>query len=489
MTIRHFVFLILCLAFSQNIYTQADTLNLDLVQVVVMAETGSPQAQIAETRLSNNYWRNQSFLADYKPQFTLTGNLPNFNRTIDPITLPDGGISFISRSIMNNNMGISLGQSIPQTGGRISATTGIRRIDIFNENAETISSYLSNPISINFIQPILGFNQMKWDRMISPLEYEEAKRGYNEEKAGIAYQATVRFFNVLIAQLNVEAAFKNKANADTLYQISESRYQVGKIAETELLQIELNARNAEADLVNSQFNLENSSEELRNFLGIQTATWFQLTPPFELPNYDVDAQLALDYARKYRSATVEFQRRVLEADQIIAQAKGETGFRADLFISFGLSQTSDKLGQSFQNLIDQEQVQVGITVPIADWGKTKARLAIADSNSELIRRQVEQDEVNFDREIIIKVQQFKQVRQQALLAQRSYDIALKRLDITRKRYRIGKIDVTDLNLAINEEANSRRTYINALRSFWEATYDLRRITLYDFENGRALIRE
>lgn len=481
--------IVLALLFSFFGYSQKDTMRLQLQEVVRMAETGSPDAQIAETQLNNNFWRYQSFLANYKPQINFEATLPNLNRSIEAITLPDGSDIFLSRSLMRNNVGITLQQDIALTGGRVFASTGLQRIDIFKTDGNPGSlSYLSSPISIGLIQPLLGFNQLKWDKQIEPLRYEEASRGYSEDQADIAFEAASRFFDVLIAQLNVEAAIRDKANADTLYQISNSRFEVGNIAETELLQIELNARNAETNLAQSRFDLQNSTEQLRNFLGIRTATTFQLVPPYELPDYIVNPDLALEMARKYRSQTVAFRRRRMEADRNVAQAKGETGFSADIFASFGISQTAPTLGQAYQSPLDQEQLQIGLSFPIADWGKTQARLEIAASNAELIRMQVQQDEINFDQEIIIKVNQFQQVRQQAVLAERSYEIAQKRLDITRKRYRIGKIDVTDLNLAINEEANARRSYISTLQNFWLAAYDLRRLTLYDFENDRALIR-
>ena len=471
-------------------WSQRDTMNLSLKEVVNMAELGSPNAQIAKTRLNNDYWRFQSFLADFRPQITLGATLPNLNRSIDAITLPDGSDIFIQRSLMRNNLDLRLSQRIPLTGGNVFVRSGLGRIDIFgNGNNDGSSSYLTTPISIGLNQPIFGFNGMKWDKKIEPLRYEEAKRGYSEDQADIAYQAAVSFFDVLIAQLNVEASIRDKANADTLYQISKSRFDVGKIAETELLQIELNARNAETNLAQSEFDLQNNTERLRNFLGIRTPTAFDLVPPYELPDYVVDQDLALEMANKYRSLTVNFRRRLMEADRNIAQSRGETGFQADIFASFGLSQTAPSIGEAYQSPLNQEQVQIGISMPIADWGKTQARLEIAASNAELVRMQVQQDEINFDQEIRIKVQQFKQVRQQAILAERSYEIGLKRLDITRKRYRIGKIDVTDLNLAINEEANARRNYITSLRSFWLAAYDLRRLTLYDFENQEPLIKE
>jgi len=89
---------------------------------------------------------------------------------------------------------------------------------------------------------------------------------------------------------------------------------------------------------------------------------------------------------------------------------------------------------------------------------------------------------------LVKVQQFDLVREQVRIALRAYEIAQKRLGITRQRYLVGNILITDLNLALQEEASSRRGYIAALRNFWLAYYDLRRLTLFDYERNVSLVR-
>lgn len=471
---------------SSGLSAQADTLFLDLDELVTVAESDAPEAAIAATRLNNNYWRYQSFLANYKPQINFSATLPNLNRSISVITLPDGNDAFINRSLMRNDIGLQLQQDIALTGGRIFASTGLQRIDLFSANNGGIS-YLSSPISIGLVQPIFGFNSLKWDKRVEPLRYEEARKNYSQDQADIGYRAAQQYFDVLIAQLNLEAARRDQAEADTLYEISQGRFSVGKIAETELLQIELNARNAAANLARSQFNLQNSTERLRDFLGLQQATFFRLEVPDDLPTFIIDLDVALQQARSNRSETVAFERRVREAERDVAQAEGTTGFQMDIFASFGLSQTATTLSDAYQDPLNQEQLQLGINVPVADWGKTRAQLEIARSNEQIVRMQVDQDRVNFEREVIIKVQQFEQVKEQVNLADRSYEIAQKRLDITRRRYRIGKIDITELNLAISEEANARRSYVNALRDFWLAYYDLRRLTLYDFAKQQSLV--
>ena len=89
----------------------------------------------------------------------------------------------------------------------------------------------------------------------------------------------------------------------------------------------------------------------------------------------------------------------------------------------------------------------------------------------------------------MKVKQFDLIRNQVALGNRAYEVSQKREQMTRNRYFIGKIGVTDLNIAIGEKEAARRSYMSALREFWLAYYDLRRITLYDFERQVSLVRQ
>ena len=482
--------LLVFIVFYFNSTAQTDTIKLSLKALIELAQSDAPEAEIAKTAMSNNYWRFQSFLADYKPQVSFESTLPDLNRSIEAITLPNGQDEFIERSLMRTNMEIAVSQRIGLTGGRFFASTGLQRLDIFATNgSEASKSYLSTPISIGFIQPLFGFNEFRWDREIEPIRFDERKREYSQDMEQIAYEAASLFFDILIAQLNLEAAQRDKMNSDTLYAITKGRFEVGKIAETELLQIELNVMNADVALAQNSLNLQTNTERLRNYLGINRAIIFKLVPPFDLPDLIINPEKALEYARNNRPETLSFNRRLKEAERDVAEAVGNTGFNVDLFVSLGLSQSSTSFSEAYQDPLDNERLRLGLSVPLADWGKTKSVRQIANSNNDLVQMRVEQERVNFDREVLIRVQQFDLVREQVTIALRAYEIAQKRLDITQKRYRIGKILITDLNIAIDAEASARQSYISALRNFWLAYYDLRRLTLYDFENNQPLIRD
>ncbi len=484
-----FRFLFLLVFYSSFLSAQTETLKLSLQEIVTLAQSEAPDVLINKTRLSNSYWALQTSLSRLKPTINLTADLPDFLRDIDVITLPTGASTFIQRSQMQNSMGLQLSQQIPWTGGTIFASSRLQRLDIFENPVSEGKSYFSTPISVGLIQPVFGFNQLKWDKQIDPIIYEEATKEYAENMEDVAFETAQLFFRLYIAQLNLEAALQDKANADTLFSISQGRFEVGRIAETELLQIELSAMNGNANVAKARLDLESSTEQLRNFLGIKQAVVFDLQAPTDIPVFAIDADKALDHAVKNRSEIVGFQRRLLEADRGIALAKANRGLNADLFASFGLSKTDQELSETYNSPFNNNgRFSLGLNVPIADWGRAKAQMEEAKSNHEVENMLVDQEKINFEREIMLKVSQFDLVRQQVSLALRAYEVSQKREELTRNRYYIGKIDITALGIAISEKESSRTGYMNALRDFWLAYYELRRITLYDFERNVSLVK-
>ncbi len=73
------------------------------------------------------------------------------------------------------------------------------------------------------------------------------------------------------------------------------------------------------------------------------------------------------------------------------------------------------------------------------------------------------------------------------IAKRAAEASNKRYELSTQLYLIGKISITELNQAIEDQNRSRQAYYNALRDFWEGYFEIRRLTLYDFINNKALI--
>jgi len=81
---------------------------------------------------------------------------------------------------------------------------------------------------------------------------------------------------------------------------------------------------------------------------------------------------------------------------------------------------------------------------------------------------------------------FNQQDNQLLIAAKADTISQLRYNVTKERFLIGKIDVLDLNVAQSERDQAKQKYIQYMRSYWQNYFNMRRRTLYDFENDKPL---
>jgi len=78
------------------------------------------------------------------------------------------------------------------------------------------------------------------------------------------------------------------------------------------------------------------------------------------------------------------------------------------------------------------------------------------------------------------------LKSQLEIAQKADIIAEKRYAVSKERFLIGRIDIIELNIALEEKDRSKQRYLAALRTFWAGFYEMRRLTLYDFLNNQPL---
>lgn len=464
---------------------QVQTLHFTLDDVIRIAREQSPRAIMARHRFRSSYWEYRTHKAKFRPSLTMQGTLPDLNRSIDVITLPDGSDAFVERSLSNYSVSAFLTQNIAPTGGSIFVSSEMQRIDLLRDE-QTTTNYLSTPVSIGLRQPIKAHNSFRWERKIEPLKYEAAQKNFVESQEQVSLTAVNYFFNLSLAQVNLQIAQLNYANNDTLYQIAKGRYNIGTIAENELLQLELAFLTSSTNLNAAGIQLEIARFQLRSFLGYNENVEIELIIPVEIPDLEIDVARALEQAHANNPEIIDLQRQLLEADESVAEAKAERGLQADLFASFGLTQQSPAIANVYQGTQDQERLRIGLEVPILDWGLAKGRYKMAQSNQEVTRTNVLQDEIDFDQNVMLQVMQFNLQDDQLRIAAKSDTVAQLRYNVTKQRFYIGKIDVTDLNIALTERDDATRRYLTAMQNYWNYYFNIRRLTLYDFQRDVPL---
>ncbi len=485
---RFVIIFVLLVSLSTVAHAQV---KLSLMDVIEQAKGQSPSAKAAETRKKNFYWQYRSFKSNYNPSLNLSGSLPGYNRDFSPISQDDGTLAYRSRQQLSSNLNLGLIQPIAVTGGEISINSSLNQFNNLNTaDTEINPIYNSTLFNLRLVQPIFGFNDLKWNKRTEPLRYEESKRSYVEEMEAISAEATRRYFDYLDAQINLQIAAFNLANNDTIFNIERGRYNIGTTSKDKLLQVELQLLRSKQDAVQANLDLQTSRLALRRYIGLQDSgsNTLELGLPEELPQFDIPLGEALEYAKQNRADYIEFKRRLVEANRDVAQARAQRT-ETNLEASFGLNNTGATIPDTYVESKDQQRINLTLSVPILDWGRSKSRVQTALANKELTEYTLAQEVENFEQEIITLVSRFEVLRSQVEITQKSDEVAEERYNVAQSRYLIGKIDITNLNIALTEKDNARRGYINALRSFWTAFFDLRRLTLYDFSKGELLYQE
>jgi len=483
MRIRHTIAGVLLLL---NLTVNAQEIQyLTLEDVIDIASQQSLDAFRNKNMYLASYWEFRYFRADRLPTLSIEATPLDYNRSMQKVyNYDENRDEYKSREDLSSEVAMLLNQNIGLTGGRIFARSELNLTEKLG--SDRISSYSSTPFSLGYSQSLNGYNSLRWTAKIEPLKFEEAKKEYIQAKEELAIKATRRFFDLVDAQIEVNIATTNLANADTLYRIGTGRFQVGTVTQDELLNLELSFMNAGLALTRAQLGLERSRAQLNSFLGYDKDTKIECIVPTDLPDIAINADEAVAAAFQNNPEILNQQRRLIEEDRKVKQAKSQNGVSGDVYALYGLNQNADEFSLVYKDPLDRQRLRVGLNIPVLDWGRRKGRLSMAESNREVVRISVNQEKIDFEQNVIMNVMEFNLQADQVLSRAKADTVAQMGYDVTQQRFLIGKIDVTKLNLARNDQETARRAYINALRTYWNYYYTLRQLTLYDFERNITL---
>ena len=326
---------------------------------------------------------------------------------------------------------------------------------------------------------------MKWERVLEPIQFELAQKNYLEEIAQIEAEVSDLFFAVYDSQQSIEIASFNVAVNDTIFTLSQGRFDIGRIAENDLLQSELQLINARTELANATISYERALRDLKTALDLPYNIEIEVIPPIDIPEFDIDPDVAVDIARRYRPAYLNLDLQQLLADQQVEQAR-KSQRNINLTASYGLNQNSESFNDVYTDPLEQQRFSVSFQMPIFQWGERRSRLNAALEQHDRVEEERALFEKQFDQIVYFQVKQLELLEQQVEIAAQADTIATRRFEVARNRYLVGNIDITELFNAQREKDQANRSFIQTLRQFWTSLYTLRRLTLYDFSQNAPL---
>ena len=464
------------------VLAQTDTLRLSLDDCIAMARRQSIDAAVALGELRSAYWQWRSYRADLLPEVSLSGTAPSWNKRYSSYQQADGSLSFVRNDYLGLDGAVNITQKLWPTGGTLSVESSL---DYLHQSGSSGSGnqFMSLPVAVTLSQPLFSVNHLKWNRRIEPLRYREAQARFLTETEQVAMQAISLYFGLLLAGEQVNIARQNLQTAEKLYEVAQAKRRMGTISENDVLQLRLDVLTARSALTNSESNRQTRQFALRSFLDVEAD--IEPVVPEDVPQVRLDYDNVLNHALQNNALATTMRRRQMEADYAVASARANRQ-SINLYAQLGYTGTGDNMNSAYRNLLSNEVVSVGITVPLLDWGKRKGQRRLAESNRDIIQGQLRQQSQDFRQDIFILTEQFNNQAEQLRIACEADTIARRRYHTNVETFKIGSISTLELSSAQTAKDQARQNRIQQLFNYWYYYYQLRSIALWDFERGCEL---
>ena len=331
------------------------------------------------------------------------------------------------------------------------------------------------------------FNSQKFNWKQDKLRLELANRQQVEQIVALNAEVISRYFDLYIAQLQLLNATLNETMNDTIYRIAKGRYGVGKIAESELLQVELSYTNARNSVEQQTLQVELARRQLERYTG-KLDNSIILLAPLQLPVNVPDPEKSKQEALKNRSDLIANEISVNQANRQLSEAKLSRMPQTDIMVSYGLNQTGATIDQALTVPVNSQYAGLGFSIPIVGFGSNRSAQKAAQYAYEATLQSTAASLQQLETDAFGLALQVKQLKTSVEISSKADTIAKKRFEAARNRYKIGTMEITNLLIAQNEKDQAIISYVSTLRDFWVTWYQLRRTTLFDFEKNSTLLR-
>lgn len=453
-----------------------------LQDAIRIAQQNSFEYKVAKNRLKSSTWRFSNYMASFLPTLYLDGNIPNYTRAITKITLPNGEDTFVNQNQAYSSLNLGIQQNVGLTGGVFAVGSTLNRIDVLGGSKQVL--YSSTPFSISYRQQAIGYNSFKWQKQIEPLRFESSERQFISDMERISSQTVLYYFNTLSAQARLSLSRQNLAHADTLYRITLDRFRLGNVAQSDLLQLRLNTLNARKQMTQDSMEYVLANQQFSRYLLLPDNVVLDFVDSVTFFNVEFDQ--ALQHAMNNSQNVINFRLQRLEAEQQVAETKAQSGLKFNVLANFGVSNTASRIGRLLNGMENQQQVSLGFSLPILDWGYAKTQRQRSEANLAMVESEIEQQHLQLEQEMALYTARWNLHKQQLLVAKETRTIALQNYELEMDRFLRGTITINDLNAAQQQKDNAANTYIDAIKVYWELFYTIRRLTLFDFQTNQKI---
>jgi len=437
--------------------------------------------------------------AMFKPRLDFQTFLPTFSEHVTRISIPDGLPVYNSTGVLGYGGNLSFSYILP-TGGDLSLNTTLYREDLktvlaLADYRELTTEQAQTSISLNFRHPIFTKNELKENLNQARYSYEIASTEFTRQQMDIIYQVADAFYSLYRATRELEIAEEKQENSAEAYRIAKLKGETGRIPEGDVLIAEIELAQNQADVLGSRSNLEKAGDTFKHLIGLSMDEEITIVADLGVDTFAIDLAKAIEEGLKNR-LEIEKAEWAIKLQEIgVDQAKRIRQFSGEITAYYditGVSTTgSGSLGElfrsSFDNISDRPD-NMGVTLtfsyPISDWGRGASR--VLQEKAALRERQLHLDNVKTTvaREIRNTVRSVEEARSTLKIQEKNQTLSQRSYGISQLRFENGDITSQQLGVEQGKLADTQLSYLNAFIAHQLAIADLKRRTVWNFEENR-----
>lgn len=475
--------LILFMMISGALAVQAQE-ALTLEKALNFAETSSPDLQLSLLNLERYQKNLEAQRAALKSRFSLEVNPVNYSnqRRFDTRVS-----EWYTNENLQSNATFTISQPILPTDGTISLINDFGWQNSTSTSTDSESKVFYNNLYLNLNQPIFTYNKLKLQLRQLELSLENANISYAMQRLNLEKNVTQYFYNVYMAQMNLNISREELANTQKSYDIIVNKVDAGLAAKEELYQAELNLSTSKSTVQNDEVTFENAKDQLKLYLGMDLYEDIVILADVAENPVSIDLDLAIKNGLESRMEIRQREIDIENSEFSLIETKALNEFKGEVNLRMGITGDDPSLGQIFDQPTRSPSVALSFNIPIFDWGEKKARIAAAEAdiksgqlNASEQQKQIVVDIRQVFRNLQNQLNQIDIAEQNERNAQLTYEINL-------ERYENGDLTGMDLNLYQTQLSQNKIAYSQALINYKIELLNMKIQSLYDFEKKEKIL--
>ncbi|SMO77803.1 Outer membrane protein TolC [Saccharicrinis carchari] len=459
---------------------------LSLQQAIEQAMKTSPRIQNSRLSLIRSEENLKAQRATLKSNFSLNVNPLDYSNERRFSNQLSEWYTIESYSSLAN---FRVSQPILWTDGVLSLNNTLNYRDNTSTSGAAMGGGLkgfSNSLDLTLQQPLFTYNRTKLELKELELAYENTAMSYALQELSVENQVTQAFYRVYQSQMSLNTSREEYENRKQSYEIIKNKVEGGLTAKEELYQAELDLMSSESAMKDREVTFENDKDNFKQMLGIALEEEIMVLADISVLPVDVDLNTAIDQGLANRMELRQREIAIENGQFDLIRTNAQNEFKGDLTLKFGLFGESEELQNVFQDATNSQNVSIGFTIPLWDWGEKKARLKAAQASLEMSMNDLRDEEVSIKLTIRQVFRSLANLLRQIEIARKNLENAELTYEINLEKYKNGDLTSMDLNLVQNQLTSKKNSLTNSIISYKLELLNMKIQSMYDFENKESV---